>query len=566
MVLKDRYCLKGVFLAVCFLAFVHIAAGVAFGADKPAKVNDDPFEPANHIHAGKISFLDGTPVNSCIQIEAQLIEYPPGYVPAEKMVDGKRVYVARPPAVALIKTQAVGKPGGRSYVPDECGPDMNGQFFLPIHYPGRYELRIDNIMTFASFEAKSDDKGALIIDLPEELILPFNFSLETAPGQKVQLFNMGQEQSETLTADKDGMVFFAGPLATGDPDHKNPLKPSSRVFRFFPAQGLKGIVNVDKQVHYWLERTGSKRSGDLGFWVFSYNKGTKIIGISPFIYPQELEALFVANKKSDRKPRLYLSETGQVRAGFYMRNSSGFFHKNYTLNNGMKWSPIEEPYWALFTYRGMAINKDEWMIPNVGGIPALAEGSNTLRFECTVKWSDINNVRSACSDNYVNLDRNRFYEAQKISGGSATYTPPEFGGGAGTGVDRCRRDPECSCPPPAKGEASVNTSVSFGLKWNPKGGGFNTEDLPSLYARSHMDPVLKPYRDKYWSAIPEGCKTFLNGDLLQVKVTPSGHEDETLGGGPCTHYLGDAEGLKNCLAYNRTLAVEEAESSIAPEN
>ena len=68
-----------------------------------------------------------------------------------------------------------------------------------------YELRLESMqdadqesdgMTVASFEAKVDDQGILTIDLPEELTLPFNFYLETTPGQKVQLFNMGQEQSE----------------------------------------------------------------------------------------------------------------------------------------------------------------------------------------------------------------------------------------------------------------------------------------------------------------------------------------------------------------------------------
>ncbi len=329
----------------------------------------------------------------------------------------------------------VGKKGKKGPARPNLGLNPDGSFIVQASRAGKYALRLLG-MDIAKFEVKKDELGLVIEDLPKAVRLPFSHIMRLSPPRRrvevinpktkkkrmksvpvdidwaqveVVVHDQGKVQPQKLRQFKKykgalltgsgksrfvlvsgpGIRPYFGPVSKPQPKYQGEL--GRRIIRYTLSPfklitdkngykrvpGVSGYVhNVARKVYYWVAGYRLKEPDRYSLWLVSYNQkkqrggAKRITGALPL--------------KKGAKPTLYLDEKGGMRLFVSKSNSTNKQASCYSLSPGGTAAPLGECIYPAFEFRGRVIRGNEWIIPNLGGIP-LQVGTNSISINGTVK-------------------------------------------------------------------------------------------------------------------------------------------------------------------------------------
>ncbi|PLX81844.1 MAG: hypothetical protein C0616_03320, partial [Desulfuromonas sp.] len=391
----------GIFKSTCFWSLALVFLSMLLPEPSwSLNINDHQVPPlAVKVHS-KITYPDGTPLLTDGEVlKAHLLEYPPGFWKEIEILqeNGKPFKMKNAPAPAYTKLTAFPTADGRKF--SDLGEFRDGVFFLTIPYPGRYALRLMG-MDVVEFHATPDDSGGLDVDLPERVIAPFNYLIKTEPQQAIKMIDLNSGSSIELTADDEGLL---------------PIKESSRMKAYaiigegllpvldvfsersgnsvgrlsyrtlslkprVPTARLKApIHNMTTDLYYWYFKKKPKKDGPDYFFLASYDGKSKKSWVKRVSLGE--------NGSRVGSMKLLLDDKGQAEVAVGWKGGKGEAAPGlFSIDSELGLSPIDDPYYPAYRFKGHTIQGTRWQIPTLMRIPLNEGGGNSISVDCQVDF------------------------------------------------------------------------------------------------------------------------------------------------------------------------------------
>ncbi len=280
---------------------------------------------------------------------------------------------------------------------------------IDIHctWPGKYSMKIAN-KEILHFEVIGKD-GKLTSDLPDKIILPFNFLVTVPPHQNVQIYSIQGNMVAQQKADASGYTLFkeSAPYFSDKVIvcRFNQEFPQMKTFRdtrpkdvsllryrelnFKPlgqsvqvVRGSRGtnqnnntvVHNIPEDAYYKIVKTMYKPNGDAQLWLLKWDAKTKKSFITKISLTGNLK-----NIASD----LYLDEDGRPIIAIAQQNPTNYKYSTqfFVVNANGVLNKTNDDVYPYYHFKDDYFYSSQRIIPTFNGI-ALNKGTHQFKVTC----------------------------------------------------------------------------------------------------------------------------------------------------------------------------------------